>query len=136
MLPGINSRRIGGAAGGGGGGGAGLVNVINGAYSDYETYPTAATCGITYSNSGNVTAVGGPAGTWRLSGASSDYDIRFDINGATGTWQNLATSKSYTLSRSLPGDVSSTVGIYIRRASDLALLDSGTSTFNVVCDPG
>lgn len=141
MLPGMGSHKLAGAVSPGGA----LINVIAGFYAASSFYPAGCSCGFTYGNSGNVTNVGSDAapgdGPWKLTAApSSDYDIRLTIDGSVGAWQNLSTSKSYTISRSLPsgsGEPSvSTVFIEIRRASDLVVLGSGTSTLSVYVEPG
>ncbi len=54
----------------------------------------------TYYSDGNVFA---PSGTWLLSGAASDYDVRFTVTsgainngGTTGSWLSLGTTRSWS----------------------------------------
>lgn len=100
-----------------------------------QNFMDDSSASITIANTGGWTAVNGGAGTWRLAGASSDYDVRLNQTGGSGasgsavnTWLNLGTTRSWSCATTYPpGGVSSSSGtIEIRDASTLTVLASCT----------
>ena len=120
------------AAGGGGGGGAGSVTLNDAAYSHYAIDPSNASVGVTFSSSGTVIATGSAGYTWLNSGTNSDYEIMADnlvgtfSSGTNNTWLPLSTSRTWTRTRTVPGESEVTARFRIRRASDGIVLATAT----------
>lgn len=82
-----------------------------------------------YSSSGNGSA---PSGTWRNSGASAEYDVRFDVSsgalttGTPNTWENLASTRSWSCTDTTVNGASNFANgtLRIRRAATGIELDS------------
>lgn len=101
---------------------------------DIELTPTNASASLTFSNTGAYSSVGNSAsasGTWLLTGAAGDYDIRFTYTGdsiglTSGTWYNLGTSRVASLSQTVEGTKSASGTIDIRKTSSGVIQDSCT----------
>ena len=124
------------------------VDAIGGTYTSNTVTPTNALSQFRLLNSGSAQkSTTNPesfttVGTWLLSGAAGDYDVRWDASGDTAdltagsaainTWLNLATSRLWGLEdTSQVGPQKQVTGpLRIRDASTLAELDTATLTLN------
>jgi hypothetical protein len=80
------------------------------------------------------TSFGSTSFTWLLSGAASDYEVRFSIGNqspsdfsgpALGTWLSLASNRQWTYI----GFLSESCLLEIRKASPASILASSDATF-------
>ena len=96
-----------------------------------------ATATFTMDNTGAASGVGTSgggtySGEWMLVGPASAYDVRFTItsgalnSGTAGAWLNLATSRSWTVTRGTPGTNTCVGTVEIRDATTLVVLVSAT----------
>lgn len=123
-----------------GGGGGASVFIPSGDYT--ATSLTTSVCNITFSSAGtySITDDATSSGTWRLTGASADYDIRWTntagtlTTGTAGTWQNLATSRAFGVTRATFGTKTCTGTVEIRSATSLLVVATGTITLNATVD--
>lgn len=105
---------------------AALVDLHNATVSDAGPPGSSSTASFTINNSGQFTSTGGvsaPSWTWRLSGASADYEVMFSYTGSvpTGvtfdTWLSCSTSRTVTLASSRLQDKSTNVVVKIRKGT-------------------
>lgn len=94
--------------------------------------PGPATATYTLSNTGAGSASNNSGWTWRLYGASADYEVFATATsgivstGTTGSWLGLGTSQSWSVTRSgAVGSKLATITLKIRRISDGKELDIG-----------
>jgi autotransporter-associated beta strand protein len=102
--------------------------------------PDDAYAGFALYSTGSIGVVEGSAlsyanvGTWRLSGASSDYEARVTVNsgsltsGTTGSWLALSASREWYLARTTSGTSTATITVEIRRVSDSVVVASKSVT--------
>lgn len=117
-------------------GGGAPVTLFSFNASNFTFSPTAATAGMTVSNTGAHNRIQGGSsvsqGTWLLSGSAGDYDVRARIDGGSwGSWLNLATSRTWTIT-SIGGFVDQDVDLEIRLAvSPFTVYSSSSHYFQV-----
>lgn len=94
-----------------GAGGGPAISVFDVALHAISNTASNAVATIQFSSAGHVAESASPQGTetpntpWLLKGSAGDYDVRVDVTGDTASmsgaainsWQNLATSKSFTI---------------------------------------
>jgi len=84
--------------------------------------------------------------TWLITGAASDYDVRWSFTGSTGdvianpgngVWLNLGTSRTWSIRDSdyNPGVKNIIGNLQIRNASTLVVLATGTLSMSVDFEP-
>ena len=120
----------------------------NGAQAQLNFYMTnSGNAGM--SNAGTSGSSGGTwidPKVWLISGAASDYDVRYTYSGATGNvienagngvWLNLGTTRAWSIldTSSGPGDHTIAGPLEIRNASTLAILASGVVQMTVNYEP-
>lgn len=123
------------------------VVLTGNSYSANNLSPGDATIRLHISSDGNVyTQVNNGANNleyaWRLSGASSAYDIFATLDsgtlseGTTGSWLNLGTTRAWAVTRTsnLAGSDAATITLQIRDASTLAVLDTAVITLTAVVE--
>ena len=93
--------------------------------------------GAVSKNSGDTVSGADPTfglETWLLSGASSDYDVRFTLlsgtpgtgSAATGVWLNLGTTRSMRAEAGTGSSSTVSVTVEIRQVSTGTILDTAT----------
>lgn len=77
---------------------------------------SSATASWTLNSSGLCTDSKGGSYTWRLAGASADYEVSF--NGGA-SWLSLSSSRGVSLFKSTPGVATDVYDVRIRNAASL-----------------
>jgi hypothetical protein len=121
---------------------AGLVALQALDYLDNVFDPEDASVGFTVANTGIFHNDGALPATynWLLSGVASGYELRADLvsgdtpSGSLGTWLNLATNRTYTLSRTTLGSKACTLDLSIRRTSDSFVLATARQTMEATVE--
>lgn len=76
--------------------------------------------------------------TWRLSGASADYDVRATLTsgtfttGSNNTWENLASDRTWTRGATINTSQTAVFTLEVRDAATLTVL--GSATITIQCD--
>lgn len=111
------------------------VTLSNLSCSDLQFSPTAATALLSLNNNKSVTASALLPPDWlNAAGAVANYEARATVlsgtlsSGTTGAWLNLATSRSWTLTKGggSAGIVNASFTLEIRDATTLAVLATAT----------
>lgn len=124
------------SGGGGGGGGSSPVFTLNAVdYTRTVTDPSDATCSLTFGNDGNLTGIAdnGSSYSWLVGGAPGDYSILLTTtagtlsSGTAGSYQNLATSRTFAVTRTTVGTKQWAGTATIRRDSDSTIMAGPTA---------
>lgn len=99
-------------------------------YTRTVTDPADATCSLTFGNDGQVSGIAdnGAGYTWLSGGTPGDYSVLLSTtsgtlsSGTAGAYQNLATSRTFGVTRTTVGTKQWTGTATIRRDSDNAVM--------------
>ena len=118
-----------------------VISISNVTAQAVTTSPTAAVAQYRLENDGDIGATSGTntvgdIGDWITPKTNmASYECRATMlsgsltTGTTGAWINLATTRTWTVSRSGVGTNLASMTLEIRRASDGTVMDSATISF-------